>query len=278
MNYTRSQIIALILLFCYLDGVSLLRAKRTPTPDTKTNRQPVIIELFTSEGCSTCPPADALLKKLETDQPIDQAEIIALEEHVDYWNHDGWVDRYSSSEWTLRQQEYVTKFELSGPYTPQMVIDGQIQFVGGRQEAAARAIQEAALRTETEVEIIPEHSVDRDTYRFNVRVRRLIGIMQGDTAQVWLAVTEAGIQSDVKAGENAGNTLRHAAVLRSLHKLGVATTNTDVAFTAIPQVKPKPGWNQANLRVVVFVQEKKTLRIIGAASTKFTNPVAAANL
>jgi len=278
MNYTFSQMIALVLLFCFLDGASLLRAKRTQTPDTKTNRQPVIIELFTSEGCSTCPPADALLKKLETDQPIDHAEIIALEEHVDYWNQEGWVDPYSSAEWTLRQQQYVAKFKLSGPYTPQIVVDGEMQFVGSQEQTAEQAIQDATRRMETDVALIPEQPVDNGARRFNVRVRRLVGNMQGDTAEVWLAVTEAGLHSAVKRGENAGHTLQHAAVLRSLHKLGVATTNTDVAFTATPHVKPKSDWNQDNLRVVVFVQEKKTLRIIGAASTKFANPVTAANL
>ncbi len=111
-----------------LGTLLLLTPKATPpreavaqAAEAQVDRTPVVVELFTSEGCSTCPPADALLSKLETDQPIGGAEIIGLEEHVDYWNHDGWVDSYSSPDWTLRQQEYVARFKGKSPFTPQII-------------------------------------------------------------------------------------------------------------------------------------------------------------
>src|SRR5215471_17890729 len=95
---------------------------------------PVVVELFTSEGCSSCPPADALLAKMETAQPFRGVQIIAIEEHVDYWDQQGWVDPFSSADWTDRQQVYETAFRQPGPYTPQMVVNGRRQFVGSRAD------------------------------------------------------------------------------------------------------------------------------------------------
>ena len=106
---------------------------------------PVIVELFTSEGCSDCPPADRLLAHVQRAQPVPGADVIALEEHVDYWNSQGWVDPFSSVQFTDRQSDYVHSFRLSsGPYTPQMVIEGSAQFVGSNERAALAAITKAA--------------------------------------------------------------------------------------------------------------------------------------
>ena len=113
-----------------------------------SRRTPVIVELFTSEGCSSCPPADLLLQKLEAEQPLAGADVIGLEEHVDYWNHDGWIDPYSSPEWTQRQLDYGARL-TSEPYTPQMVVDGESQFVGSDARDASIAIRKAASSPKT---------------------------------------------------------------------------------------------------------------------------------
>jgi hypothetical protein len=229
------------------------------------NAQPVVVELFTSEGCSSCPPADALLLKLEISQTVPGANVIAIEEHVDYWNHDGWTDPYSSADWTQRQIDYVTRFKDKEPYTPQLIVDGQVEMTGGMQQKTEQAIQQAAAQPKTAITLTPSGSVP-DGAQINVRVGKLAGNSDRDTAEVWLAITESGLASTVDAGENAGKNLHHASVLRSLHKIGVASTKNDSAYESSQKVKFKPSWNRQNLLVAVFIQEKKSMHILGAAA------------
>src|SRR5205809_4045968 len=114
-----------------------------PADRLPEQRQAILIELFTSEGCSSCPPADALLERLDRTQPVAGSQIIVLSEHVDYWNHIGWADPYSSSAFSARQQQYARRFRTQGPYTPQMVVDGRIEFVGSDERRADSAIRSA---------------------------------------------------------------------------------------------------------------------------------------
>src|SRR5512138_543120 len=107
-------------------------------------RTPVLIELFTSEGCSSCPPADKLLERMVESQPSSGVQIIGLGEHVDYWDRLGWKDRFSSTEFTTRQDAYVDRFATGPAYTPMMVVDGKTAFVGSDAQAARRAVEDAA--------------------------------------------------------------------------------------------------------------------------------------
>ena len=231
----------------------------------ETGRKAVVVELFTSEGCSSCPPADALLQRLQEQQPVSGAEVIALEEHVDYWNHDGWSDPFSSPEWTRRQLEYGTKFK-NDAYTPQMVVDGRTQFVGSSGRGAELEIANAARAEKTSVAITSAKVDATRSQRFTVSVGKLTGNADGDPAEVWLAVAEDGLHSSVSAGENAGRVLRHISTLRSLRKIGVAGAGP-VSFTGNPVIEFKSHWDPAKLRVLVFVQKKKSREILGAAST-----------
>jgi hypothetical protein len=229
------------------------------------NAQPVVVELFTSEGCSSCPPADALLLKLETSQAVQGASVIAIEEHVDYWNHDGWIDPYSSADWTQRQVDYVTRFKDKEPYTPQLIVDGQAEMTGDLEQKTEQAIQQAATQLKTEIALTSSGSAP-DGAQINVRAGKLSGNSDRDTAEVWLAITESGLASSVDAGENAGKNLHHASVLRSLHKIGVANPKNDSAYESSQKVKFKSAWNRQNLLVAVFIQEKKSMHILGAAA------------
>jgi hypothetical protein len=260
---------AVTLAFALLVAYSVFTAKskaQTSAPDA--GRKPVVVELFTSEGCSSCPPADALLQQLQQQQPVAGVEIIALEEHVDYWNHDGWIDPYSSSEWTERQQDYVAVFKKD-PYTPELVVNGHSQFVGNNARQAQFEIEKAAGGLKTEVKITSGNPEAKGAQRFTVSVGKLARNAPGDVAEVWLAVTEDGLQSSVSLGENAGHVLHHIATLRSLHKIGVADANgASVSFAGDPLVKLNSHWNPQNLHVTVFVQEKKSREILGAGSTR----------
>jgi len=238
------------------------------SPTTQAERTPVLVELFTSEGCSTCPPADTLLSRLASLQPIVGAEIIALEEHVDYWNHDGWVDSYSSSEWTLRQQEYAAHFKTKSPYTPQMIVDGLSQFVGTNAREAQTSIQQALQHPKTQISIIAESATKPDTSRIEVHLGNPSGASLQEPADVWIAVTESNLETAVKAGENAGKTVQHAAIVRSLHKIGTVQAKDSSPFVATQQIKFKSNWKTENLRIVVFVQERKSLRVLGVASAR----------
>jgi hypothetical protein len=236
--------------------------------DSATSRRtPVIVELFTSEGCSSCPPADLLLQKLEAEQPLAGADVIGLEEHVDYWNHDGWVDPSSSPEWTQRQLDYGARLTTQ-PYTPQMVVDGASQFVGSDARNATLAIQKAASSPKTGVVISSDAPDAKGVQSFAVAIKKLAGATPGDVAEIWLAVTEDGLRSSVNRGENAGQVLAHVATLRSLRKIGVAEEKQATAFTGDARVKLDSHWNRENLAVVVFVQEKHSRKIIGAASVR----------
>jgi hypothetical protein len=257
-------------------GILLLGAAKASPPQAESpkatsvqnDRVPVVVELFTSEGCSSCPPADALLSKLEELQPVAGAEVIGLEEHVDYWNHDGWEDPYSSADWTLRQQEYVARFKGNTPFTPQMVVDGQSAFTGTNSHEAVAAIQQAAHRAKANISITAENPAKNDSGRFEVRIGNVAGIADQEAADVWIAVTEDGLQTAVDAGENAGKNVKHAAVVRYFHKIGSLAAKDSSPFVVNQQVKYKSKWKKENLHVVVFVQERKTLRILGAAALK----------
>lgn len=232
--------------------------------------KPVLVELFTAEGCSDCPPAEELAKKMET-EPLPGIDLIVIEEHVDYWNKYGWVDPFSSGDWTARQMEYVGKTPKPNPYTPEMVIDGEAQFPGGDGQRAQNAIDAAAAAPETNVSVTQASLDAKGNGEFKISVGKLEGDAAGDPAEVWIAVTEDGLSSAVKAGENAGHTLYHAAVLRYLHKVGVAQGSGDAAFSGDAKVKINSKWSRKDVNVVVFLQDRKSMKVLGVASTKLTS-------
>ena len=235
----------------------------TSATDMRTRaRTPVIVELYTSEGCSDCPPADAVLSELAQKQPVPGAEIIPLEWHVDYWNSALWSDRFSSHAFSARQNDYADSFHNATVYTPQMIVDGRTEFVGGDEGRAVQAIAHAARAPKADVEI--SLSGAGDSRRLQIRVDHLPSVSRGDTAQVILAVTEDGLTSRVRGGENNGHFLRHSAVVRQIGLVG--TTQSGMVFNAAPELRLGRDWNPAHLRAVVFVQTVNRRQVLGAAA------------
>jgi len=228
--------------------------------------EPVIVELFTSEGCSSCPPADALLAELDARPRLGSGEVIAIEEHVTYWDELGWKDPFSSSSWTTRQYDYASALHNGNPYTPEMVVDGTAGFVGSRGSTARQEIEKAAATRKARVEISEASPPQNNSVAFKISVEKLSGVAPKDTGEVILAITESGLHSSVKAGENVGKELRHSPVLRELKVIGVVGKNGQEGFAAQPVVKLDSKWDVGNLRAIVFVQERKSRRILAVGT------------
>ena len=223
----------------------------------------VIVELFTSEGCSSCPPADAFLKKLVETQPIEDVRIIALGEHVDYWDQLGWRDRFSSPALTARQQAYGTRFRIDSVYTPQMVVDGRSEFVGTDAGAARRALQQARDTVHGIVQLAVYGGPEPTTIRVAATTRQLPPLSSGDRADVVIAVTEDGLKSDVKRGENEGKVLAHVAVVRLLSTIGEASVQDGTTVSG--QIRVGADWRRENLHIVAFVQARRSRAILASA-------------
>ena len=224
---------------------------------------PVVLELFTSEGCSSCPPADWLLQSLDEKQPFSGADLVVLSEHVDYWNGEGWVDPYSSRLFSERQRMYAERFALDGVYTPQVVVDGQRESVGGNANAIQKAV-EAAIR-ERKIALTLENAVrDGNRVKFHLSSAELPGA-EG-AATVYVALAENTVQSKVAGGENGGHFLTHVAVVRSL--AGVGSVKRGLSFSKDIKLSLPAAAGSSGFRIVAFLQDDKSHKILGATYQK----------
>lgn len=207
---------------------------------------PVLAELFTSEGCSSCPPADALLMKMDRLQPVPGARIIVLSEHVDYWDSQGWRDPFSSAQFSRRQADYARLLD-SEVYTPQLVIDGRVQFNGSDGRDILAAITRAAAKPK-----LPVHIVRAAREGGEAVVHVLVAALPSGKSDVWVAIADESDQSSVAKGENAGRNLAHVAVVRTLNKVG--SVSKSAGFDQTVRLPLNPA-NLGGSRVVVFVAQ-----------------------
>jgi hypothetical protein len=226
-------------------------------PAVTVKKQPVLVELFTSEGCSSCPPADRVLTILQNDQLIPNADVITLGFHVDYWDHGGWRDRFSSPDYTKRQEAYAQQMRIGSTYTPQIVVDGLAEFVGSDRAKANDVIAKIAA--------LPKPTIDLKLE--NGKLAANISTLPTHVdATVYLAVTENGLTTGVGGGENVGETLVHSSVVRDLIPIGTVK-GTENSLNIEWTVPVNKDWKAENLRYVVFVQENNTLKILAVNQT-----------
>jgi hypothetical protein len=205
----------------------------------------VVVELFTSQGCSSCPPADALISKLAQ----TRGQVIPLAYHVDYWDRLGWRDPFSSREATARQMMYVHSFGLNGAYTPQAVVNGSKQFVGSSSSSMNAAIEQATRAK-------PVGSIALNVARDGAAIRGSIRAEAPPNSEVVVVLFEDGVTTQIKDGENAGRTVTDDAIVRKIVRVGAGAVTRDFALDA------NPAWK--HLGVVAFVQDRATLAITAA--------------
>ncbi len=250
--YKQSRRIAAGMAFALTMGLQAQTAADAPA------QKVVLVELFTSEGCSSCPPADALLRQVNGTRTSGDQLVVGISEHVTYWNGLGWSDPFSSPAYTDRQNAYSERFHLEGPYTPQMVINGAEQIVGSDRGALLRAVQaEQAPHPRVSLRILSLH-VEGNTLAVNFSIS---GDVPAQGADLMAVVADDSDRSNVLRGENSGQNLEHVAVARSFSR--VARLRSAGERTVQVQI---PDTFQAAQRhhLILFAQTPGNGRVLGA--------------
>jgi hypothetical protein len=241
-------------------GLALALVGLVPSPGRgqPAARAPVVLELYSSEGCSSCPSAEQVLAELDAAGQVAGVAVLALELHVDYWDYLGWRDPFSAAAFTARQERYRSWLGVRS-YTPQLVIDGHADVLGSSRQRAGAAIAAAAQRASSAAVQLARRG-EALTVQVTARPGELDPVV--DNA-VMLAITERGLQTRVLRGENAGQTLRHGPVVRALRQLGVMR---GAGYAATVPLQLDRAFRPEALRAVVFVQSAADGQILGAAA------------
>ena len=227
---------------------------------------PVLVELFTSEGCSSCPPADKLLGALQTQQPVPGAHIVAVEEHVDYWDRQGWRDRFSSARFTQRQSFYAPRLNFEDSYTPQMVVDGATQFLGSDSAKALSVIAQAAQKEKIPLRLSAPVVSGR-------AVSGSVSVQDGATSlphgDLYAVLIQPSASTEVKGGENGGKQLSHVSVARAFARVGkiedLSRGPVDFKITAPAEADP------AGMRLILFAQLSSQGAVRGIVEAAITS-------
>jgi hypothetical protein len=222
----------------------------------------VLVELFTAEGCSSCPPADHFLAELDAAQPVPGARLIVLSEHVDYWDQQGWPDPYASKAFTERQVAYDRSLRVREPFTPQFIVDGTIDMRLSRRERISEQLRAAAAGAKIPVSI-ESLSVGGGAAPVISGVVRIEGVTGDRPCDLFVGVALDRADTQVLRGENRGQHLTHVAVLRDLVRVGAVTPGA--ASRQSFSLELRPGLDGSALRIIAFVQRPGPGAVLGAA-------------
>jgi len=257
--------LCVVLLFVAVAAHSRGLGQQNAADASTPGRNPVLVELFTSEGCSSCPPADVVLQKLDTFQPVAGAQLIVLSEHVTYWDHDGWKDPNSSPALTDRQSSYEPVVGEKEVFTPQMIVDGTEELHLGNSQQTEDLLKKAATTPKIPVRIsnVTVDPGNPTVLRAHIETDENLEKHGGD---VFVAVALDHVESQVLHGENGGHRLVHVAVVQQLTKVGKLPKGK--SFAQDVQLKLTPNTDPKNLRIVALIQETGQGKVLGAALKK----------
>jgi len=229
-----------------------------PLHSTSTQHEPfAVIDLFTSEGCSSCPPADKLLRKIVTEAEENGQNIYGLGFHVSYWNQLGWRDRFSDKAFTERQKKYANILPETQVYTPQMIVNGTQVFVGTNQKEAEKSIQDAlSQKAAASIQLYGDLETASDLLQLKYDVQ---GAEAGNTLHV--ALVEKNLANYVSSGENKGHMLYHDNVVRSFKSITVNGNGFGEVDLSLPE-----NIQLENVAVIAYLQDVNSMKVLGATS------------
>lgn len=244
-----------------------LSAADAPATEPAVGTPAIVLELYTSQGCYSCPPADRLLAKLGDEASAHGRQLVPLAFHVDYWNYIGWTDPFSSADWSARQRRYRRALRQRSVYTPQLVIDGWRQCVGSDERTVRREIERAAR--EAAATTVDLQLTEDGQRRLRVEIEAELGAtVDAELLEIFFVVFQNGLVTTVPRGENANKTLENEYVVRRMDRAAIVAAMPGGTHSLTVTTELANDWKRDELGVAVFLQDPDTLRIYGASAAQ----------
>ena len=248
-----------IITFLTIIALSSFAFISSALPETKLESGFAVVELFTSEGCSSCPPADELIAKIQKES--NNNNIYILSYHVDYWNRLGWKDQFSDAAFSKRQYKYSKWFKLSSVYTPQAVVNGKKEFVGSEEGTLRSTVKNSLVTTASSQIVLTEVKLQTGHTGLHYKIQNGL-----ENTSLIVALVQKNAVSKVLRGENKGRLLSHVQVVRSFETIAVSGRQQGEALLLVP------AGIRGDLEVIALLQRNNTGEIIGAARVATGTP------